>query len=272
MLNFKNFLRSRRIKREDDVRIPRKPSTNDGYPDARTWPVIHKYLLEKNACPKELENARRLWLDYLRTISSGPPCEMLKAENAELSGKLADLQGFAVPDESAAGPCTECSQFRHTGRGALVNAYLRYKIIEFLQPHPYYGYDDGFQPLRLIGEAIESDERSEEILADSDDGVLVEALGELISAGAVIQTPFEPTNGDVMLGLAENLGKRHAAYEERKRLIADGAALRGLRAKWNADGTGWLETPNGAIAAPAGSVWDLLSYLNSEPEAPRLLN
>ena len=101
-------------------------------------------------------------------------------------------------------------------------------------------------------------------------------VAEFVEKGTIVQTPYEPWNGDVMLGLPEHLPARKAAHEERKKLVACLAAKYGHRAGWNEDGTGWLASPCQNCAQICGSVWDLLSYLSAiEPGAgkrPRSLN
>ncbi|MGO8955219.1 MAG: hypothetical protein ACLPWS_03935 [Rhodomicrobium sp.] len=203
------------------------------------------------------------------------------AENAMLRETVAALR--AEPAERKEDGGIACSCFRQRNaetvekrRSALATSYLQYKIVEFLQPNPAYTCDDGFQPQSIIACAIECDCSARKPLAEAGGNSLIAVLTELIESGAVILTPYEPANGDFMLGLPENLGKRKAAYEERKWMIIEGAAKQGLHAKWNEDGTGWLETPGGTMAEPVGSVWELLSYLNNPPanlaELPELLN
>ncbi len=101
-------------------------------------------------------------------------------------------------------------------------------------------------------------------------------VAEFIEKGIIVQTPYEPCNGDVMLGLCENLPRRQAAHEERKRLIEELAAKYGHRAGWNEDGSGWLSTSCRDCGGVCGSVWDLLSYLRgleqSITKRPRTLN
>jgi len=252
-----------------------------GFPDAATWPDIRDHLTKKRACPRALETVRRLWLDYQKLVNARRTGEDLVADNAKLKGCVVAPRCELVERNEDSGIACSCAGQRsdervQKPRSALSNAYLRYKLVEFLQPHPSYKYDDGFQPQSIIGCAVECDCSAGNLLEEVEGNSLIAVLAELIESGDVILTPYEPANGDFMLGLPENLGKRKAAHEERKWLIVEGAARCGLRAKWNEDGTGWLETPGGAIAGPAGSVWDLLSYLNDPAfcaaELPQLPN
>ncbi len=274
MLSFKVFLKSRRI--TDDLAGEVIRSCEDStFPDGGSWTAIRDYLLNaRSAGPQALQAAHRLWLDYQSVARARQSREELIAENERLTENLAQLArnngtcrfaGTCVARSGQAGP-----------RNALVSSYLHYRIVEFLQPHPGYQNDDGFQPRGIAESMFDGDSCDRKFIAEAGKSSLMEVLAELIANGEVIETPFEPANGDVMLGLPENLGKRKAAYEERKCLIAEGAARWGLRAKWNADGTGWLETPGGAIVKADSSVWDLLSCLNNEAldelEFPELLN
>jgi len=252
MLSFEVFLKSRQT--SDDFAC----DALRGFPDAVTWPVISDLLAKKRACPHAVETVLRLWHDYQEFVNARRTGEN---EDGRIACSCARLQSEETPEKP---------------RSALSAAYLRYKIVEFLQPHPSYKFDDGFQPQSIIGCAIECDQSAPKPPAEVEGNALIAVLTELVESGEVIFTPYEPANGDFMLGLPENLGKRDAAYEERKWLIVEGAAKCGLRAKWNEDGTGWLEFPGGALARPAGPVWDLLSYLNNAPvhvaEMPQLLN
>ncbi len=183
-------------------------------------------------------------------------------------------------------PLPNCLINKVAKLSTLVTSYLQYKIIEFLQPHPGYENDDGFQPRGSISWVLlEDGDKARDILGEFHSKVLRQCdagnplfavLNELILKGVVVQTPFEPCNGDVMLGLSENLTKRQAAYEERRGLIIKGAAALGLRARWNEDGTGRLQEPGNNIVVAAGPVWELLRYLNkvehSVLERPQLLN
>jgi hypothetical protein len=163
---------------------------------------------------------------------------------------------------------------------ALARAYLKYRIIDALQPHPSYQSDDGFQPLYVVRWMKFDDERrGREALAEFHGGVLpiLAAVRELVEQGIVVQTAFEPCNGDVMLGLPEYLPLRKAAHEERKMIVADLAQKYRHAAGWNEDGTGWLVPPRQSCPDQIrGSVWDLLSYLHSidhtAGERPRSLN
>ncbi|MGO9171629.1 MAG: hypothetical protein ACLP7P_06650 [Rhodomicrobium sp.] len=280
MLSFKVFLKSRQMSDDSACDVLRGFSEGGGFPDAATWPDIHNLLTEKRACPRALATIRRLWLDYQKLVNARRTGKDLVADNTKLKETAVARPCELVERNEDSGIACSCAGRRsderlHEPRSALSTAYLRYKIVEFLQPHPSYEYDDGFQPQSIIGYAIECDCSTRQLVAEVEGNSLIAVLTELIESGEVILTPYEPANGDFMLGLPENLGKRKAAHEERKWLIVEGAARCGLRVKWNEDGTGWLETPDGAIAGPAGSVWDLLSYLNNPPaaaELPQLLN
>ncbi len=280
MLTFKDFLRSRRITCEFAAGILRDSRDDGSFPDGATWSAICDYLENRScATPCALEAAHNLWLDYRKIVTSTLSRESLVAANARLKEKIAQLQAQLAKKSTGrnAGACAARSSLNPEEKhGALVTAFLKYKIVEFLQPHPGYKHDDGFQPRSIIGGAIESDSTAQDILAGAAGDPLADVLAGLIKTGAVIETPFESANGDVMLGLPENLGKRKAALEERRSLVVESAAQLGLRAVWNQDGTGSIETRSGIVTEAAGSVWDLLSYLNtaavSAHEVPRMLN
>jgi hypothetical protein len=147
---------------------------------------------------------------------------------------------------------------------ALAAAYLRFKVVEALQPHPAYANDDGFQPLGVIVSLNFTGDRKarkvrEEFMAAKLS--LLDVVEDLINEGIVVKTAYEPRNGDAMVGLVENLPKREAADRERTRLVADLASKYGLYPRWNRDGTGSLETLSGDIVQPTGCIWTLLSSL-----------
>lgn len=197
----------------------------------------------------------------------------------ENAGQLDSADQCAAAVETAAAPllnltldprCIRCRAKRaHRIKAVtcspLARFYLQYRIIEALQPLPVYESDDGFQPLQVIlSLRFDDDPKAEQALAEfrGRELPILQIVAGLVERGIVIQTPFEPWNGDVMLGLPEYQYVREAAYEERKRLIAGLAKKCGHAAGWNADGTGWLTSPCRNSADIRGSVWDLLSYLN----------
>ncbi len=197
-----------------------------------------------------------------------------------------DVADHSAAIETAAAPllnltldprCIKCRAKRATRTKAvtcspLARFYLQYRIIEALQPLPDYESDDGFQPLCVIRSLrFDDDPRAEEALAEfrGRELPILAIVAGLVERGIVIQTPYEPWNGDVMLGLPEYQSVREAAHEERKRLIASLAAKYGHRAGWNADGTGWLTSPCRNCDDIRGSVWDLLSYLNAAKTGKR---
>jgi len=249
------------------------PAGDGGFQQASTWSGVRDYLLsEELAGAEDLEAAEKLWLDYRRFKSARMSREELLAENLllqkELAQRHAGFQDKRLSQELPEGQC-----------GLLAICYFTYKIIEALQPHPGYKSDDGFQPRKLLYRFVcENEAAPREVFRPCETGKcpLITVLIGLTARGAVIETAFEPCNGDVMLGLRENLGKRLQAYEERRSLISEGAARNGLQAKWNEDGTGWIETPSGQIVKACGSVWDLLSYLKTiatiRAEGPQVLH
>ena len=171
----------------------------------------------------------------------------------------------------------QCSGAKNAS--ALAKSYLQYKIIEALQPHPAYETDDGFHPRCVIcSMSLHDDLRAQDALAElgASDVTLIGVIAELVENGTITQTAYEPCYGDVMLGLPENLDIRRKAHQERINLVIQEAAQFGLRAEWNDDGTGWLETPGGHVAQPPGPIWELLSYLDnvatSVTERPHALN
>lgn len=168
-------------------------------------------------------------------------------------------------------PGADCSDLAHF--------YLRYKIVEALQPHPNYKSDDGFQPFGLVSTLRFCDEPGADQALDEFNGrqpPIMAALADLIEKGIVVQTPFEPWNGDVMLGLRANLPLREAAHQERRRLIETLAEKFSHRLGWNEDGTGWLAPTRRNCGGVRGSIWDLLSYLraleHTGPKGPRTIN
>jgi hypothetical protein len=211
----------------------------------------------------------------------------------ETAGQLDAVISSAAAVESAAAPlvnfapdprCIRCRGKRSRRTQAakcspLAQAYLQYRILDALQPHPAYDSDDGFQPLWIIRSLrFDDDPRAAQALAEFGGRELpiMPIVSGFLEKGTVVQTAFEPWNGDVMLGLPEYLPVRNAAHEERKKLIACLAAKFGHSAGWNEDGTGWLASPCRNCAEICGSVWDLLSYLSaielSVAKRPRALN
>ena len=199
---------------------------------------------------------------------------------AEAAGQTEAAICSAAAVESAAAPllnlsldprCIRCraKRLRRSQAikcSALARSYLEYRIIEALQPHPAYESDDGFQPLWIIRSLkFDDDPRAGDALAEFGGGDLpvMPVVAEFVEKGIVVQTPYEPWNGDVMLGLPEFLPMRKAAHEERKKLVAGLAEKYGHRTGWNEDGTGWLASPCRNCAQICGSVWDLLSYLTA---------
>ncbi len=199
---------------------------------------------------------------------------------AENAGELEAAIGSAAAVESAAAPllnlaidphCLQCraKPLRRTQAAkcsALARSYLQYRIIEALQPHPAYESDDGFQPLWIIRSLrFDDDPRAREALAEFGGRELpiMPIVAEFVEKGTIVQTPYEPWNGDVMLGLPEFLPVRKAAHEERKKLVACLAEKYGHSTGWNEDGTGWLTSPCRSCDEICGSVWDLLSYLSA---------
>jgi hypothetical protein len=207
---------------------------------------------------------------------------------------LSAMCNCAAAVESAAAPLTDLRLDRRCIRcrskrsrrpqtlncSALAISYLKYRIIEALQPHPSYTSDDGFQPLYVIRSLKFDDERrGREALAEFAglDLPILEIVAELVESGIIVRTPYEPCNGDVMLGLPEYLPLRKAAHEERKTIIASLAQKYRHAAGWNEDGTGWLAPPRQNFPEKIkGSVWDLLSYLHridfTAAERPYALN
>ncbi len=185
---------------------------------------------------------------------------------------------------SACGPKAHSGKSEPGGKApgkfsALAFSYLQYKIIEALQPHPAYEFDDGFQPLEVIQSmSFDDDPAAQQALAEFGPGDLpvMDVLAAMLENETVIRTGYEPCNGDVMVGLPENLGRRQLARVERERLVVGLAAKYSLQVKWNEDRTGRLETSHGDPAEPCGSVWKLLSYLHSleasTREIPKRLN
>jgi hypothetical protein len=196
----------------------------------------------------------------------------------ENAAELDAVNSSAEAVESAAAPllnlaidlrCSQCRAKRSNcapsaGCSVLARHYLQYKIIEALQPHSSYKFDDGFQPLGLISTLrFDGEPGAEEALAEfcGRQPPIMSIVAEFIEKGIIVQTPYEPWNGDVMLGLRDYLPRREAAREERKRLIEELAAKYDHRAGWNEDGSGWLVPSSRGCGGIFGSVWDLLSYL-----------
>ncbi len=218
------------------------------------------------------------------------------AAKRQCQGNAAELDAVnssAEAVETAAEPlmnlaldlrCSQCrvQRLRRAPKGGcstLARHYLQYRIIEALQPHASYEFDDGFQPLGIISTLRFDDEAgAEEALAEFSgrQPPVMSIVAEFIEKGIIIQTPFEPWNGDVMLGLREFLPRRRAAHDERKRLIEELAAKYNHRAGWNEDGSGWLAASCQSCGDISGSVWDLLSYLRGMEQSvgkrPRTLN
>jgi hypothetical protein len=152
---------------------------------------------------------------------------------------------------------------------ALSASYLRFKVIEALQPHPAYEKDDGFQQLSVIlSLKFDRDRKAKKALTElrRSGHKFSTVVDDLVSEGIAVKTGHEPWNGDVMIGLAENLARRPAAHTERKQVIVNLAHKFGLRPRWHADGTGSLEKASGEVMS-AGNVWILLSYLYEIIEA-----
>ncbi len=123
-------------------------------------------------------------------------------------------------------------------RSALVNAYLQYRLVFALQPHPAYEHDDGFCPRWVIDKDIGADTLGDKFLGEIGKAQLDSVLAELIERGEIVRTSYEPANGDYTLGLSANLSKREAAHKERKMLALSLSAKYGHNVNWNEDGTG----------------------------------
>jgi len=178
-----------------------------------------------------------------------------KAANVRLLDKAASSRRLAGAVK-AKPPIARCS--------TLFEAYLQFKIIEALQPHPAYDNDDGFQPLGVIlALNFKGDRKAKKARTQLEAAglSLLDVLGSLEKRGIVVRTGYEPQNGDVMVGLTENLPKREAADCERRSIVSNLAHKYGLHPRWYEDGTGSLETPSGDIVQPAGCIWTLLSSL-----------
>jgi hypothetical protein len=216
-----------------------------------------------------------------------------KRQCQENAAELAAVDSSAEAVETAAEPllnlaldlrCNQCRVQRlrrapSAGCSTLARHYLQYKIIEALQPHSSYKFDDGFQPLGLISTMRFDGEHGAEEALEEFSGrqpPVMAIVAEFIEKGVVVQTSFEPVNGDVMLGLREYLPRRRAAHKERIKLIEELAAKYDHRVGWNKDGTGWLAASCQHCGDVGGSVWDLLSYLRgleqSVTKRPRTLN
>jgi len=257
---FNGFFASERTSEELLSGHLQNAAGDSGFQQASTWSGGRDYVLsEELASAEDLEAAKKTWLDHRRFKSARMSREELLAENLRLHEELAQRQAEIKKERLS-------PELPEGESGLLAISYFTYKIIEALQPHPGYKSDDGFQPRKLLYRFVCEDKAApQEVFRACDSGkcLLIAVLFGLIATGAVIETAFEPCNGDVMLGLRENLGKRQQAYEERRTLISEGAARNGLQAKWNEDGTGWIETPSGHIVKASGSVWDLLSHVDA---------
>jgi hypothetical protein len=216
-----------------------------------------------------------------------------KRQCQEGAAELDAVNSSAEAVETAAAPllslaldprCCECRVKRlrrapDGGCSMLARHYLQYKIVEALQPHSSYKFDDGFQPLGLISSLrFDGEPGAEEALAEfgGRQPPVMSVVAGFIEKGIIIQTPYEPWNGDIMLGLRQYLPQRQAAHEERRKLIEELAAKYDHRAGWNEDGSGWLSASCRDCGSICGSVWDLLSYLRgleqNVAKRPRTLN
>jgi len=210
----------------------------------------------------------------------------------ENAAELDAVNSSAEAVETAAAPLLNlaldprCGHCRAKGLGCtqaasrsdLANFYLQYKVVEALQPHANYAFDDGFQPLGIISTLqFNGDAGADQALREfGGKPPIMAVVAELMEKGIVVQTPYEPRNGDIMLGLRDNLPLREAAYQERKKLIETLAIKFDHRFGWEEDGTGWLVPSWRKCAGVRGSVWDLLSYLRalelSVPKGQRTIN
>jgi hypothetical protein len=180
--------------------------------------------------------------------------------------------------------CAQCASKQSpspqaVGCSTLAKAYLKYSIVEALQPHPAYKHDDGYQPLYVVRSMkFDVGRKGRKALAEfrGREIPILQVIAELVDRGIVVQTDFEACNGDVMLGLPEYLPLRGKAHEERIGIVESLAQKYQHVAGWNEDGTGWLMPPRRNYAEIRGSIWDLLSYLHAieliAGETPRLLN
>ncbi len=220
----------------------------------------------------------------------------LSAQSKQLLETAPELNAVcncAAALESAAAPlvdlhldprCVQCGTKRSRqmpafGCSALAKAYLKFKIVEALQPHSAYKCDDGFQPLYIVrGLKFDDERRGRKLLAEfrGREIPIMPIIADLVDKGIVVQTVYEACNGDIMLGLPEYLPLRKEAHLERIAIIEGLAKKYRHAVGWNEDGTGWLTPPKRDYAGIRGSVWDLLSYLHAieviAGEPPRSLN
>ncbi len=206
---------------------------------------------------------RRLQTSLKNLKAFNAKCREFLKTAAKPAASAADCKAPGI-DNSAVASSTPKVIHIEPKPSAIATAYLQFKIIEALQPHPAYENDDGFQPLEVVlSISRDTDRNARMAIAEFEArGLsLLTVLEDLVAKGIVVKTGYEPRNGDIMIGLSENLGKRDAAECERTKIIADLAHKHGLRARWNNDGTGSLETSSGDIVQPAGCIWTLLSSL-----------
>ena len=238
-----------------------------------------------DACRSELERLRKLAADFKNICDAGRKFLQggRKSEVAELPQVTTQPAEGSPQAANPYGWC-DCCDVEKVCAGAknasaLAKSYLQYKIIEALQPHPAYETDDGFHPRCVVcSMSLHDDLKARAALAElgGSNFTLIGVIAELVENGTIMQTAYEPCYGDVMLGLPENLGIRRNAHQERINLVIQEAAQFGLNARWNDDGTGWLETSGGDVAQPPALIWELLSYLDdvatSVTERPHALN
>jgi hypothetical protein len=208
---------------------------------------------------------REIYLELTRLRAS---VEDLRKFNAKCRNYLKTAAEPSAPSDRERRPLNKlirCAKVGCTAResSALAVSYIRFKLIEALQPHPAYEKDDGFQQLSVIlSLKFEGDRKAKKALAElrRSGQSLSAVVNDLVSEGIAVKTGYEPWNGDVMIGLTQNLSRRPAAHCERKNVIVESARKFGLRPRWNADGTGSLETASGEVVSD-GNVWTLLSHL-----------
>ena len=198
------------------------------------WPYVKESIVGVNVGIETPFGHRHL--SYCDYTASGRLVDFIE----EYLKETLRLYGNTHTEDDATGCITTRSlqQAEQTIKN-LVGAGRQYRIIEALQPHASYEFDDGFQPLGIISTLRFDDEAgAEEALAEFSgrQPPVMSIVAEFIEKGIIIQTPFEPWNGDVMLGLREFLPRRRAAHDERKRLIEELAAKYNHRAGWNEDG------------------------------------
>ena len=98
-------------------------------------------------------------------------------------------------------------------------------------------------------------------------------VAELVEKGTIVQTPYEPRNGDVMLGLPDNLPVRKAAHEERKKLIACLAKNTDIAPDGTKTAPAGLRPLGGArrdIAGRSGIYSPICAHSNSAPASARV--